>query len=180
MIFVGCNQSKEHIIYNNKGQKIQQGNLKDDKKEGEWIYYDTKGDTLKKEYYDNDTILMSIIFKNNNPINITHYDQGVKNGVFKNFYPDGSLECIGNYSKGKVNGTFKCYYPDGQLKTVANYEYEKPIGEYKQYYPTGKLKEFSENIGNGIHIFYDSIGNIANKVIFKDYKPTDTLLKIDS
>lgn len=42
-----------YFMYDKSGKKLIEGHYKDDKKSGEWKYFDTKGKVTKTEQYEN-------------------------------------------------------------------------------------------------------------------------------
>ncbi len=125
--------------------KVEEGNYKDNRKEGTWIKYHSDGKTpkLKGEYH------------NNRP-----------DGSYEKIYPDGTVKEKGTFSRGQYSGKLERYYPNGQLKYSGNhnndgleegtivyyhpngqieFEYEavggKPTGKATRYYENGDVKE---------------------------------------
>lgn len=120
--------------------KIEEGEYKDDRKEGTWIKYHADGVTpsLKGEYH------------NNRP-----------DGTYEKIYPDGTVRERGTFSHGKYAGSLERYYPNGVLKFKGGYNkdgleegtiiYYHPNGQEEFVYeavggtPTGIAKRFYEN-----------------------------------
>jgi antitoxin component YwqK of YwqJK toxin-antitoxin module len=46
-------------------------------------------------------------------------DGQLKNGVFKEYFKDGTLSCVGEYSNGEKIGEWKYYLKNGLLKLLA-------------------------------------------------------------
>ncbi len=100
---------------------------------------------------------------------ITHYFQydkgtGQKNGLYKEWYDDGTLVADGQYKDGKEvgewnKGSSKGMYQDG-----------KKEGEWKQTNKKGKLTaiyHYVNNLRDGAFIEYDSLGAISNEGIYR-------------
>jgi len=105
-------------------------------------------DSLWTEYYGNGEIE-----------SIKNYDNGLKNGEFKEFYKGRQLRyeatfkhdtLIGNatnyYESGRIkavgnrrNGTWKTYYLNGQIKSEQQFENSELVGEAKKYNENGKI-----------------------------------------
>lgn len=58
------------------------------------------------------------------------------------------IEMVGYYENGVKNGDFVFYYPDGNIKLVANYLNNERIGTWKEFYPNGTIKKEVSYIGN--------------------------------
>lgn len=104
--------------------KIEEGNYKDNRKEGTWIKYHSDGITpsLKGEYH------------NNRP-----------DGNYEKLYQDGTVKERGTFSHGKYTGSLERYYPNGELKFKGTYNGEGlEEGEIIYYHPNGQ-KEFVYN-----------------------------------
>jgi antitoxin component YwqK of YwqJK toxin-antitoxin module len=120
--------------------KVEEGDYKDNRKEGTWIKYHTDGKTpkLKGEYH------------NNRP-----------DGAYEKIYPDGTVKERGTFTRGKYSGSLERYYPNGQLKYKGNHNgdgmeegqivYYHPNGQEEFVYeavdgkPTGKATRYYEN-----------------------------------
>ncbi len=61
---------------------------------------------------------------------------GVKNGPFKEFYPDGKTKAEGAYKQEKLHGPYKAFHPNGKLQIRAVYR----DGQY-----SGQVEEFGED-----------------------------------
>ncbi len=109
--------------------KVEEGEYKDDRKEGIWIKYHADGVTpsLKGEYH------------NNRP-----------DGAYEKIYPDGTVKERGNFSHGKHSGSLERYYPNGVLKFKGNYNKDgMEEGQIVYYYANGQ-EEFVYNSVGGI------------------------------
>jgi antitoxin component YwqK of YwqJK toxin-antitoxin module len=86
--------------------------------------------------------------------------KGVRNGVFKEYYEDGTIKAEGTYKDGKLDGTYKEYYQGGVLSIEAEYKADSIFGIFTSYYSnknkmkevvytpgtqTGKVTEYYEN-----------------------------------
>jgi len=95
-------------------------------------------------------------------------DGKLKNGVFKEYFKDGTLACvgknrngekigewkyylrngllkaIGRFSNGKMTGGWKWYRESGKLMQTGSFDDEKKVGTWKRYHPTGALYDEGE------------------------------------
>lgn len=60
------------------------------------------------------------------------------NGDFKDFDSNGRAILSGSYKDGLKEGTFSAYYPNGTLKWETTFANDLPHGMIKYYYPDGK------------------------------------------
>ena len=74
---------------------------------------------------------------------LQQYENGVGNGIWINYDPDGRKECQGTYKDNRVEGPVTFYYEDGSIKSEGQYRsFKRPIG---------------------LWIFYDRKGNVVSK-----------------
>ncbi len=109
--------------------KIEEGNFKDNRREGFWIKYYNDGVTPRSKGN----------YKNNRP-----------SGEYTKLYPDGTIRETGYFDLNKYKGTLKRYHPNGVLSYEANYNDDgKEQGTVKYYYANGK-EEFVYEAQNGV------------------------------
>ncbi|WP_075342419.1 toxin-antitoxin system YwqK family antitoxin [Tenacibaculum agarivorans] len=98
---------------------VEEGNILNEKKEGEWIYYYPNGILRKKE----------------------HYKNGKQTGSLSLYYLEGTLMEHREHYRYK-NGKVSFYYPNGQLESEINYRDYKPTLEGSQFYDeNGKKRQ---------------------------------------
>ena len=129
-----CSQKthKNYYKYNGKDLLIEEGRFdKQKRKIGKWTkYYQDLSDTTKTE--------------SNKIRSITTYINGIKNGKYQEFYPNGQLKREGKYKDDKIIGIWNWYSKDGIL---------------------GSTKTFKDDFA--IFIFFDSNGKIIQRKEFK-------------
>ncbi|MEP0861646.1 MAG: toxin-antitoxin system YwqK family antitoxin [Ignavibacterium sp.] len=76
---------------------------------------------------------------------------GIKNGDFILYYPNGKVEMKGKILNDKNEGEWKYYLPDGTLQTVGIFVNDVPESTWTWYYQDGKIFE-QGNFKNGIRI----------------------------
>ncbi len=173
------------------------------KKHGESEYYD-KNKKLKRTlefengykhgkeiFYNDKGLIISIITYHYDNItdseNINRVDrQGLKQGVWKLFFPNRKVKISASYLDGKLHGYKREYNIKGKLLSTDYYlqgqlqEKEKEDKQVvatktklkKDYYADGKLKSKGNFLGNkrvGTHIFYDKLGKIE---YYEDFDTT--------
>lgn len=118
------------VEYDQNGQVIAQGNYIEGLEEGEWFY--RIGNQTEKGSYQG----------------------GLKNGIWRHYYADGTLKFEGSYVQGTSDGKHKFYYENGKIKE-------------EQYYRMG-LKEKTWWV-------FDLEGNVVISYVYSN----DVLVKIN-
>lgn len=182
----GYKQGKWKYFYDNLVVK-EEGNYKNDKKNGYFKSYDKDGNLLsvkkyindieqteapevadikvKTDYYPNGTVKTVGLYKNDVPEGVrTEYnEQGevTQSYVFSKgiITSQGIVDVL-----GKKQGEWKHFYEDGSLKSYGSYSNDKPIGNWKYFYPDGKVESEGAytNKGNlnGLWKWYYEDGSI--------------------
>jgi len=151
-IFYGKDRPQEGYPANGK---IEEGNFKDDRKEGIWIKYHLDGETprLKGEYVNNRPQGNYVkLYANGKIKEKGTFVRNVYSDSIKRYHENGKLEFEANFNEqGKEEGSVKYYYPNGALE----YEYAakdgKPYGKAIRYYENSDIKEV---------IFYGDSGEV--------------------
>jgi antitoxin component YwqK of YwqJK toxin-antitoxin module len=133
--------------------KIEEGNYKNDRREGRWTMYFNDGKTPKLigEYSNNRPHGSYTKYHSNGKIKeIGNYDDGIYSDSLKRFHPNGKLEYEAAYNSiGKEDGKVRFFYPNGQIE----YEYiatnGTPQGKAIRYYENGDIKEVIEYNSDG-------------------------------
>ncbi len=133
--------------------KIEEGEYKDDRREGIWIKYHNDGVTpkLKGEYVNNRPRGKYTKYHMNGKIKEQGtFESGQYSDSLKRFHENGKLEYEANYnSLGKEQGKVRYYYPNGQIE----YEYTSlngvASGKAMRYFENGDVKEIIEYNSDG-------------------------------
>lgn len=137
--------------------KIEEGDYKDDRKEGIWIKYHNDGKTpkVKGEYVNNRPSGQYIKYYANGKIK----EQGTfamnqYRDSLKRYHENGVLEYEASYgSTGKEQGKVKYYYPNGQVEFEYTSVNGVATGKAVRYYENGDVKEI---------IDYNEDGSVAS------------------
>lgn len=137
-------KDKPELGYPAEG-KVEEGNYKDDRKEGTWIKYHNDGKTpkLKGEYYNNRPAgAYEKIGANGVVTERGTFNKGKYTGKLERFYEDGSVKYVGNHNENGVEeGKIVHYYPNGQEEFVYEAVDGNPTGQAIRYYENGNIKE---------------------------------------
>lgn len=62
-------------------------------------------------------------------------------GPYSEYYANGNVKVEGNFSQKQTKeGQWKAYFENGTVEKIENYKRGAQVGEYKEYFPSGKLK----------------------------------------
>ena len=100
----------------NENGRIASGKLKNGQKAGNWT-----------------------ITKDGKIFGIGRYKNGKEDGIWKYYYPNGSLHQKGKFINGKGNGLWKYYYSDGNFVGEGEQINDKQIDLWKWYHKNGKI-----------------------------------------
>ena len=177
MFYVNDVAQGEILQYYSNGILKKQTTIVDGKEIGLALEYNEQGDVITEEIYDNGFL------KDRKEFN--RFDaNGKKTGVWRSFFPNGTIESEVAYKDGNKSGLSKTYNKKGKLidlqkmkgDTIAGHSNELVIIElYKDFYENGKIKlvgGLDNGIKNGIYREYDQSGAIKNGYIYEK----DTLI----
>lgn len=131
------------------GRKMSEGLYLNEKREGEW------------KYYNQDTILISE----------EHYENGLAVGVWKNYYQNGALLEEITYKNGVKDGPWKQYYYDGPVKLSAKNINGKLEGLATFYHPNGRVMisgPYKNHRKDGVWMYMDNKGVAEKKEVWAD------------
>ena len=71
---------------------------------------------------------------------IQQFKDGLGNGYWMNFDPEGRKECQGTYRANRVEGPVTFFYENGRVKSKGQYrDWKRPIGEWVYYDQQGRV-----------------------------------------
>ena len=134
--------------------KISEGNYKDGKKEGHWVFYTRDGKKINWE---------------------ANFRNGKKQGVVTYWYngkKSGRKSSETNYKDDKPSGLSKHYYKNGKLSsaaiwyTISDTTYLKDIRSLK---PNGDICPLTNvKDGTGLFVMYDENGEEEERAVYKN------------
>jgi antitoxin component YwqK of YwqJK toxin-antitoxin module len=107
-----------------------------------------------------------------------------KQGVWKWFYTDGTIQLEGVYKHGLKNGVFKYYDPKGNLKTIEKYlddqkqqdaEEVAKLEIKRDYFPNGKVKiegTYRNGLAEGVRREFNEAGEVEKSYLMKSGQVT--------
>ncbi|MEQ9232348.1 MAG: hypothetical protein RIF46_16830 [Cyclobacteriaceae bacterium] len=171
MVAMSCSYKKIEKYESGSIKTI--GRITDGKKSGEWVYFKENGDTTEIKKFESGILTSETHFYNNRVFSKNFFRNGNKI-LQETYYEDGSLECSLNFKADVHHGLSECFYPNGQLKSSHQFRNGVPFGKALEFWQDGLSKLKTDNIGNGIHFFRDSLGNEATHYMI-DFKQVDSL-----
>ena len=98
---------------------------------------------------------------------------GYEEGLAIGFYNTGEKLLERNFEHGQKQGVFKQWWPNGNLRYLFNYNHDKYDGKQIVYFHFGKIQE-EKNYYNGKEVgvqrIWDSIGNLISNYTVKNNK----------
>jgi antitoxin component YwqK of YwqJK toxin-antitoxin module len=179
-------QGREHGVIKSKELYVN------DKREGVSYYYDDMGrlrkevsfvngkrQGLSREYDENGTVVSLLYYHDGyltDKEEINRADKnGLKQGVWKEFYPDGKIKTERTYRNDMLDGLYKEFNPKGNLVMVLKYVGGQVIAEdiaedegieirneYDEQNRLIRSGPFRQNIPLGIHRMYNPEGYVVS------------------
>ncbi len=173
-LFAGDKKEGTAYIYYPDGKVLQTIKYNSGKKEGLSKEFDKEGNVITLFEYNNDFLVSreKINRKDKN---------GLKQGVWKEFYPNGIIKSETTYKDDLMHGYYKEYDDHGNLVVTMLYENgaivkskvedEPDIEIVNKHDADGKLiysGPYRNKVPVGIHREYDKDGNVTNSFIYND------------
>ncbi|MBK7711213.1 MAG: hypothetical protein IPJ37_09885 [Bacteroidales bacterium] len=158
-------------FYNASGKVEQTGSYNNGRPDGIWKwYYDNNAVLREEEYFqgkrDGSFVEYSI---NGEIISQGQYSDGEKNGEWK--YKSGDNTEVGKYILGLKDGLWKTYYPEEKLKSKGNFVQGNPDGSHTFYYEDGRVKEeqyYQTGVREKTWKKFDELGNTLLTIAYKN------------
>lgn len=138
----------------NTGKITAIGGYQNGQKNGVHRQFDEDGNIISAELWQNDILLAEGLYDN----------QGRKQGIWKYYWPDGTLKATGKYINDSKDGEWKYFFEDGTLEQVGKYMFDQLDGVWRWYFKDGELRleqNFFEGLADGDVVEY----NDSNEVI---------------
>lgn len=136
--------SVDAVFYHPNEYLAAKGMYRDQKKEGEWIFYSYKEKNCiicRENYTNNLKEGKSIKYHlNGNIAEELIYVNDLKHGEWLQYYTDGVLCIKSNYTENKVNGKFETFHTNGNREITGTYTNDIRNGEWLFFNEDGSLK----------------------------------------
>ena len=158
-------------FYNASGKLEQTGSYNNGRPDGLWTWYYDDNKVLREEEYfqgkrDGSFTEYSLTGE---IITQGQYSDGEKNDEWK--YNSGDNTEVGKYILGLRDGMWKSYYPEDKIKSKGNYVQGNPDGPQIFYYPDGRVKEeeyYEMGIRERTWKKFDEDGNTLLTISYKN------------
>ncbi|MBN2730356.1 MAG: hypothetical protein JXR53_14115 [Bacteroidales bacterium] len=184
------------IKKDDEGNKIYEGNFKNNVPYGEFFRYHKNGAVLAKMNHDKDDqkkvyveiyddtgelgakgffynkqrdSVWTFYGVNEKLIKEEHYVKGKLNGVSKIFYPSGQLMEEKGWKMGKMHGVWKWYYEEGTPRLEAFHDEDKRVGDFVIYHINGQKYingSYKADRKHGVWTFYSQKGEKEKHIKF--------------
>ncbi|MBW3520062.1 toxin-antitoxin system YwqK family antitoxin [Flavobacterium sp. NKUCC04_CG] len=112
----------------------------------------------------------------------SHYVNGLANGLWIWYYPNGSIETVATYQMGYKKGPQISYFESGKRQSEGNYEGEDRDGiwcDYTATDPSYTQSTYKKGQLHGNYKKYDKNGTLREYGDFKDNKKTGNWTSFD-
>lgn len=128
--------------YHENGQPMADGKYINQLRDSIWNFYsDLDGKLLAKDSYKKGKLDgKSILYyaESAKPVEITEYKNGVKEGTYLKYFPEGGIMTEGSYKKDQLHGDYMVYYVDGSIEIRGRYENGIKWGNWDYYSEDGE------------------------------------------
>jgi len=111
-------------------------------------------------------------YRDNQLVEEGKYENNKKTGIWKKYYPAGSLQSEITFQNNLPRGPYKIYYPDGKLEESGNWQGNKNVGAFKRYHENGKPAQIfnftSAGKRDGVQNYFYDNGNLQLTVEVSD------------
>ncbi len=171
-------KSGNEKIYFSDEQLKAEGKVKNGKMTGQWSFYSREEGKTFLKCKGNFTNGMKngkfiVYFPNGRTKQITHYRKGMLNGPVTKFSQRGIPLYQIFYKNNKKHGIYREYFPDGKPKEFSKYKNGIKDGPENKYSPNGKrisMGKYTNGKKNGLWKYKYENGRLKAKGYFKDDK----------
>jgi len=161
------------------GKTLQyEGQFKDDKPYGKFIYYSTEG-KINAEiiHFSNEKSRATIYYDNGSVMSEGFYQSKMRDSIWYNYSRNGELSSIEPYKLNKLHGLKSIFYLEGQqdnkLKILRKEGYEDSLlsGSYESFFMNGELKQkgfYVKGTPTGTWEDYSIKGIVIKRFTYKD------------
>lgn len=107
-------------------------------------------------------------FKKGQVVEEGPYLDNKRNGVWKKYYPTGTLRSEITFVNNHPRGTYTIYFPNGKMEETGDWQGNRNVGPYFRFHPNGKpAQEFTFNgygKRDGVQRYYHDNGQLHMSV----------------
>lgn len=171
-----------YLRINSKGDTLEKVHYQDGNIEGQRVLYYSNGQVSIVENYINNQYNgpYQSFYEDGAPKQLGAFKDGQFDGELKTYYkePAGRLKESVFMKNGVEDGTFKQYYPDGRTEAEGSYTNGLREGSFKEYHPNGNMSaegNYLNDFEDGEIKIFDTTGTLIKIYVFKDKKPVETI-----
>lgn len=108
----------------------------------------------------------------------TSWVNGLKDGTYKEYAPEGYLLAMETWSEGAKNGPYEYHYPNGALQSRGNFENNMLTGVIEGFYQSGGKqysKTYVRNVAHGPCTLWYNNGAVEQELNFVNGVPDGTV-----
>lgn len=160
------------------GNKMSEGEMKDNKEHGKWTYWHENGEIQLIAIFS-DGIQDSLWQWFDESGNISRqgsYRKGMEHGVWMNYYKNGVVSDSGNFHEGRMDGEWKYKFENGNIYQIGYYKRNLQDSIWKTYFENGELNSIGAMLDGypvGLWTTYYMNGKESGKV---NYLSRDKIL----
>lgn len=184
---IGCDQ-KEYVVERaDDGSKISEGYKLNNLKQGVWVFYDDKQDTLYLRHYKQDTLFLEYSYYQSVVDRRVKYNGEGQEIETYIYYPSGEVQGISYPIENTNKGVSISLFENGQPKSLNFYLLSDERGVYKtnqkitdnfiQFHENGSLYASTQSFNENLFNIYDTTGVLVYKV---NFTTGDTLYKAEN
>lgn len=111
-------------------------------------------------------------FKKTQIVEEGNYENNKRVGLWKKYFPSGSIRSEITFDNNLPRGPYKVYYPNGKLEESGEWQSNKNIGDFKRYHENGQIaQDFTFNRDgkrNGTQNYFYQNGQLQMRVEVMD------------
>jgi len=107
---------------------------------------------------------------NGKPMSEYSYVNGHMEGLYKSYFPDGSIQTMQYYKNGLDDSTYVAYHYGGKVAAEGKYHLGNKVGEWKNYRANGTLnmtERYENGEVNGTRTYYYENGKVDTEMSFE-------------
>ena len=136
------------------------------------FFYDSTGQLTKEETYLNGKLngISKEFNRNGDTILFMNFRNDIREGIQREYFPDGKRSRILSYKNGVLDGTHITFNAEGKVEVSLSYKEGKKNGKQTYFYSNGKeagIEMWTMDQKDGDFITYNETGLILAKSTFK-------------
>lgn len=152
-----------------------QGTAKNGLREGKWVKYDSSGKIQIEANYQKGKLQGRFLcWKDSVLILEAFFDKGLRDSLWRYFYPNESLQLQAYFREGEATNTWTEFFRNGKPAIEMVFSGGFKQGSFTHYFANGQINlemQYLTDLEEGDWICYDSLGSPLLKGAFWDGNP---------